>query len=199
MACFEPRVRRSYIFSNLARDIFEYENVSVVAQFRIEADWERHCNGNLKAHISSPEDNYLSAEKIVEKICNVFPDTRKIFAICDEPALLVPKEEIRQDVWSKHGVKLLFKSDFLNHFDINQLKPMHLSLIDFEIAVSAKTFVGLSRSTFSNMVSLQNYACKKKVVENHYIYNAVGESILKRTDNGCFSNPNRAAEISSAS
>jgi hypothetical protein len=194
LASFEPLVRQTYIFRKLKADVFEQAGIEMVAQFRIEADWERHCRENLDKHVPQPEDNFLPAVRIVEKILKTFPGTKRLFVICDEPALVMPKEVIRQEVFSRLGVEVFFKSDFLSGYVLDMLKPTQLSLLDFEIASSAKTFVGLSRSTFSNLTALQAYAVTRRPVAHHYIYNAVGPMLAQRTDNGCHANAYQATE-----
>jgi hypothetical protein len=62
-------------------------------------------------------------------------------------------------------------------------------LLDFELATSGKNYVGISRSTFSNMVTFEKYARTQKLVTTDYIYNNNLSELSLRTDNGGGVNP----------
>ena len=100
----------------------------------------------------------------------------------DEAALPRTPDSLRESCWNEHQIYLVFKSDFLTFDDMRHLKPVNLSLIDFEIALSAETFVGTSRSTFSNLAALQRNFMGKTL--NHFVYNKRGPHLVKRTDCG---------------
>lgn len=185
LRAFSARVNFSSLSKTIIGEVFGRQQVRIAAQFRIELDWRDHCQGSLNNHISTPEDNYLEPHQIVKKILNVFPETRKIYAICDEPALPDSKQNIKETILKDFEVELIFKSDILSSFDTLLLRPLHLSLLDFNVASIAPIFVGISRSTFSSMVSLENYARLKHNIGNHFIYNTTKNFISLRTDNGC--------------
>lgn len=186
------RISGSYMARCLRSDVFDRQNVSVSAQFRIELDWERHCRENLSVVHKAPEDMLISFDQIVGKIYKTLPGVSRIYVICDEPALPVDKQTIRNAVRREFNVDLIWKSDLLTRFDLDILTPLHLSLLDFEIAMNSEVFVGITRSTFSNMATLSKCALKEAPVKSHYVYNLVGPILGLRTDNGAFSDPVKA-------
>jgi len=90
---------------------------------------------------------------------------------------------------------LVFKSDFLSRAQMAALKPVNLSLLDFEMAMAAEVFVGTSRSTFSNLAALQKLCANANAPARHFIYNRAGPSLWARTDLGCHADPVAATEI----
>ena len=183
------RIGGSYLARQLRADIFGACGVAVVAQLRVEADWVRHCTDNLLRVHTAPEDMLLPFDAIVAKVMRTWPATRAIYAVCDEPALPVPKTVMRDLCRDRWGVHLLFKSDFLSAFEAQLLAPLHLALLDFEIALAAPRFVGLTRSTFSNLVTLEKAARTGRPVTDHHVYNKPGPLLAQRTDNGCHWDP----------
>ncbi len=140
-----------------------------------------------------PKTTIPSFTDIIRKICDTPSlDASLIYVVCDEAALPVNKSEIRDTARSEFGAELYWKSDFLPSDELDQLSLLSLSCLDFEMAVGAESFVGLSRSTFSNMVSLEKYARTGAPAEHQYIYNLAGPGVALRTDNGAFSVPKLA-------
>ncbi len=179
-----PILRTSYLMKKLKEDIFGKHKVAISAQFRIEPDWELHSAGFLRATVNGPEDYLISCDRIAEKIAKTLSTRREILVLCDEAAISIPKSDIRSSCRSKTGVKLIWKSDFLTQFELNKLNPLELSLIDFELALNSRHFVGLSRSTFSNMCTFEKFISTGKSDRTDYIYNKVGPQLSLRTDNG---------------
>jgi hypothetical protein len=192
LGSLRSRVGDSQLFRQLRKLVFHDREVLIAAQFRIERDWERHVVDNLRVKNLGPEDFLLSYDAIVGKIVSTFPDLKSIYFICDEPACDVSKDVMRNVVHDRFGVDLIWKSDFLGDFDRNLLTPLHLSLLDFEMGMDALCFVGLSRSTFSNMITLQKHSILQQHIMAHFIYNKASPEIARRTDNGCCFDPTRA-------
>ena len=189
-----PVMRDSELFRGLANDVFRRHDIRAVAALRIESDWARHCTNKLAWKAGPGEDNALSFREILTKIMrSISNDHRGIYVTSDEPALPARKDEIRGIARKEFGIELSWKSDFLSPQDVQSLSPLDLSLIDFEIAVAAERFVGISRSTFSKLVSFEKYARTRAHVQSHFIYNVVGPGLAIRKDNGAHQIPQLAA------
>jgi hypothetical protein len=179
-----PRVRSLDLLQNLKQKIFVENKICVTAQFRVESDWQFHSRVTLQPTIKKPEDFCISFDRIVSKILKTLPDTKKILVFSDEAALLTPKSEMVEHCKSKMGVELVWKSDFLSLNDLSSLNNLELSIIDFELAIAGVNYVGISRSTFSNMVTFEKYARTRQLVTSDYIYNTDHDGLGLRTDNG---------------
>ena len=189
-----PSPRISDLSHRLTDAAFGQQSIRLAVQLRIERDWAPHTNTRLRPNVGETEENDLSFKDILAKVANTLPaDASRIYAICDEAALPVPKEEIRQAVQREFSIELVWKSDLLDEAELNGLSLLDRSILDFEMAIAAELFVGLTRSTFSNMVVLEKYARTRAPVERHYIYNVIGPHLALRRDNGAFSVPAVAA------
>jgi len=183
-----PISQSSALLQRVAEATYREKGIRLAAQLRIERDWPQHTAERLKPVVGDAEDNAPSFSDIIAKICKTLPDNAfQIYVVCDEAALPVPKDEIRNEIKQKFGIDLFWKSDFLTNDELAGLSLLELSMLDFEMSVDAELFVGLSRSTFSNMVALEKYARTRMPVEGHYIYNIVGPQLAPRKDNGAFS------------
>lgn len=195
IASLRPHIRRSAALEILKDLVFKKHKIELAAQFRIERDWERHCRESLSIHLRGPEDYWQTYEQIVSKILRTMPEIRSIFVICDEPACPIPKETMRDICRRNFDVELFWKSDFQNTFDDFQFSSVEYSLIDFEIGLAAKLFVGITRSTFSSMISIEKHCAQRKPIASDFVYNKVGEAVARRTDNGFLSDPNTATQV----
>jgi hypothetical protein len=65
-------------------------------------------------------------------------------------------------------------------------------MIDFEMALNAPRFIGNSLSSFSNHVAVEKFARQRVPVRDHFIYNAPGDRVLERADNGLHVDPGHA-------
>ena len=101
----------------------------------------------------------------------------------DEKSMPASKDEIRAFSRARFGIDLLWKSDLLG-VNIEQLNPLDLSLIDYEIARYCPQFVGQTASTFANILCLEKFARTRKDVTGHFIYNCLGDMVRERRDNG---------------
>jgi len=179
-----PHIRKSSQLEKVFREVFEERNIEVAAQFRIESDWKLHSAVTLKPTVKNPEDFYLPFDGIVAKIVKTLPQTKKIFVFSDEAAMPNTKEEMNAISLEKFGVELFWKSDFLTADDLTPLNNLERSLLDFEIAKASKIYVGITRSTFSNMVTFEKFARSRDLVTTDYIYNNHLDELGLRTDNG---------------
>jgi hypothetical protein len=189
-----PRIRSSDVLKKVAQQAFEVHDIQVTAQFRIESDWKFHSAVTLKPTIKSLEDFYIPYDQIVAKIIKTLPETKKILVFCDEAALLTPKSEMYESCRAAFDVELFWKSDFLSAEDIASLNNLELSLLDFELATAGKNYVGISRSTFSNMVTFEKFARTRQSVTTDYIYNNNLSELSLRADNGGGVNPASATK-----
>jgi hypothetical protein len=180
-----PLCTRTELFARVRDRVFKEIGIGVVAQLRIERDWDFFSKVTLQPTVGSAEDYAPSFSEIMVKICNTISNpVRDIFVVCDEAALMVTKDEIRFVVREQFGIDLYWKSDILTKEEFAALNIIELSIIDFEIATRSGTFVGNTRSCFSNQVTFNRYAHTRAPVTDHYIYNLVGPQLGRRTDNG---------------
>ena len=195
-----PLARHSYIVSRLKQDIFRRRplrffskgEMVLAAQFRIESDWRFYSAVTLQPTIGDNEDFHITYDRIAGKIKKTIPNAKRILVICDEAAVSESKEDIRHVCKRQFDLDLVWKSDFLTPFEMNALGPLVLSMIDFELAMGADKFVGLSRSTFSNMVTLEKFAAARSRITTDFIYNGNGAHLHQRTDNGAHADPRDA-------
>ncbi|HQU05182.1 MAG TPA: hypothetical protein PLT25_10780, partial [Acidocella sp.] len=108
----------------------------------------------------------------------------KIYVVCDEKNLPVSKEDIRKATVDKFGLNLIWKSDILSEDELNSFSLLDLSIIDFEMAVRGPYFVGLSRSSFSNLANFEAFTRTGNPNVNHYVYNCAGPGLARRYDFG---------------
>jgi hypothetical protein len=157
--------------------------IGTVVQLRIEEDWALHAQ-ELRQQNGDSEDHALGFMQILAKVRKTFPDLNLIYATSDEKSMPASKNEIRALCRGAFGIGLLWKSDLLPTSLIDQLTSLDLSVIDFEIAKGSPRFVGLTSSTFSNMLCFEKLVATKKPVRGHYIYNCPGDVVVERKDNG---------------
>ena len=190
-----PLVCDSDELRHLKESVFSTRQVAIVAQLRIEKDWTGYISNILSNIIGNSEQNLLPVDAIIGKIkTSISAPTSDIYVVSDEAGLPIPKEEIRDLVKNNFGIDLHWKSDFLSDSSLRNLSLLDLSLMDFEVAIESKIFVGLSRSTFSSAVSLEKYSRTRSDVKQHYIYNADGITLAERDDNGAFEQASLAAD-----
>lgn len=189
-----PRISHSEEFAAVASKLFLHEGVSVVAQLRVESDWVTHSINGLKGRLSADEDYCISADQIIAKIRNTLGDTGPIYVTCNERYLPSLKDEIRKTVKEKTGADIIFKSDIVAEDIGGRMGNFSLSVFDFEIAKMAPIFVGLTRSTFANMLALERFVTGFSATKRDYAYNLPGAALGLRTDFGTQTSPEAAVK-----
>jgi len=183
MTSLRPRMASSRIFLRLKDFLFAALGIRIAIQLRIEHDWQVHAQG-LRSALGDAEDYAIGFIEILSKVRNTFPDLRLAYITSDEPSMPATKDAIRGFSRTRFGIDLLWKSDLLDGHQLEQLNPLDLSMIDFEIARYCPLFVGQTASTFANMTCLEKFARTRADVTGQYIYNCLGDRVRERKDNG---------------
>lgn len=162
---------------------------TIAVQLRVERDWHQHIRKKLAANsgIDRGREIILDPARIFDKIC-AQPDLNgasTLLVCCDEDDLIDSREHIAS-LADARGFKAIFKSQISDAFPESRLKR---SVVDFSICCELERYVGLSMSTFSNML------CMTKTHDLgtfpfHYIYDAEGDQVLRRYDCGRAVAPN---------
>jgi hypothetical protein len=144
-------------------DIFGRQEVGI--HIRIENDWVNHCKEN---------SSFPKEESVLSDINNLIEIYKKssiyndfLFFSCGESQESIINSFEKSNITSRY----YYNSDF--EYEIN-------AAINFEILVDTEIFIGLTRSTFSNLIS-----CKRALIgnDNSYIYN-YNNKIIRRVDKG---------------
>jgi hypothetical protein len=183
LASLQPRIASNPVLRQLKNFVFASLGIQTAIQLRIEHDWQIHAQ-NLRANLGDGEDYAIGFMQILSKVRTTFPDLRLAYVTSDEKSMPASKDEIRTFSRSRFGIDLLWKSDLLGSAQLNQLNPLDLSMIDYEIARSCPVFIGQTASTFANILCLEKFARTRKDVSGHFIYNCLGEMVRERRDNG---------------
>lgn len=162
----------------------------VMLQLRIERDWCDYLAKRQKR--TDGGETTTDPRRIFGKISRT-PELRDhsvVLACCDEDDLLQDQTDLKNDA-RDFGLTLIFKSDIEKHtsFPPSRLKR---SAIDFEMCLMTERYVGLTRSSFSNMVCLLKSLETAPEHPEHYIYNAKGDCVVRRLDHGLRVEPNEA-------
>jgi hypothetical protein len=179
----------------LMGSVFGHYDIDTVVQLRIEEDWVIHSNNHMKLVVHQPEDYNITAPQIILKLKKTFPECERAYVTCDERYIFAPKQQISQDVRNETGVEIIWKSDILSVEEFQSLPPVTTSLVDFEIAKTADRFVGLTRSTFANLVTFERFARSFRDCGRDFAYNVPGKRLARRTDRGGQDNPYAACAL----
>lgn len=131
---------------------------------RLESDWQKY-SVNKKKKIDSNEIMLVDLDIFIELYKELF--NKNIFFTSGEN-----QDSIKNKLTSKN-IKSNFYFNSKLEYEIN-------AAINFEICSQSDKFIGLSRSTFSNLITLKRFLNKN---DNSYIYN-LNNKILKRIDAG---------------
>ncbi len=172
------------------------EPAPTVVQMRIETDWQLFSAITLEPTVGSTEDYLPDFGEIIAKVINTFgSDLGEVYVVCDEASLPVPRDEIRRVALEVFGMSLRWKSDLLLPQFLDGLSVIERSILDFDMAVGADRFVGLTRSTFSNLATFERYCRTGAPVRRHYVYNIPGPKVLERHDNGAYAFADAAVRL----
>lgn len=158
----------------------EIENKNAI-HVRIEDDWvlksQKMENTRKQKRINMTKDeSFLTdCDTLIEMYKNKF--NGNVFFTTGQNQLLVKKKFADNNIDSD----FLFTKEL--EYEIN-------AAINFELCCKAKIFIGLTRSTFSNLISL-----KRSLLNNDksYIYN-FKKTIFLRKDKGLHGDPQKAIE-----
>jgi hypothetical protein len=175
-----PRIVADAKFLALKNFVFASLGVQTTLQLRIERDWRRHAQG-LLPKVQGTDDVAIGFDEILRRTANTFPDLRLAYVTGDELSMPASKEDIRAHALDRFGIRLIWKSDLINLAEFN---PLDLSLIDFEIARYSPRFIGISYSSFANLLCIEKFASLRLPVRGHFIYNHLGDILHERHDNG---------------
>jgi hypothetical protein len=186
----QPKVASSQIFARIATAVFHAHNINTVVQTRYEEDWRIHSQYSLEPVLGNKEEFCISPDFIILKVANSFPDNPgMVYISCDQKHMPFSKEDTKRQIFERSGIVTLWKSDLLTEEEYQQMTPLDASLIDFELAVVSERFVGLSRSTFANLVTFQRFSDAYRNRNVDYVYNLPGDRLGARVDAGTADDP----------
>lgn len=145
-------------------DYYKSDKKYTALQIRTESDWERYAKVKKAA---KNEKIFVSLDGII-KMLSDFEMIGGLFFTSGQNHLKISYNLKKEGINSQY----CYEPDY--EYEIN-------AAINFEICCQAEYFIGLSRSTFSNLISL-----KRAVVLNNdqsFIYN-YKDKILRRQDKG---------------
>ena len=133
-------------------------------QIRTESDWVRYAQSN---EIGGQEKILVPLNEIL-KMISEFDFKGDLFFTSGQNHNLITE-----------GIKKLGITSF--HYYNPNLEYEINAAINFEICCKSERFIGLSRSSFSNLISLKRASILKN--DQSYIYN-YGNKIMRRVDKG---------------
>lgn len=152
-------------------------------QMRIETDWRAHLRRKgLTPGRSESIEIVLEPSRIFQKIRSqpALDGLEDIVIFCDESVLAVGKDELAV-LAARHGLRAHFKSDI--SMSENLSSSLQNSFVDFNIGLLAQAYVGLSMSTFSNVLCI-DAAYRAAGHPQHFIYDAPSDRVEPRLDYG---------------
>jgi len=159
--------------TNIYKTFKEIENKNAI-HIRIESDWIPYSQGKNKKKTEN-EIYLINCDNLISMYINKFKDN--VFFTTGQNQLHIQKKFLEKKI----------KSDFLFNKD---LEYEINAAVNFELCSKAKIFIGLSRSTFSNLISLKRHL---NGTNNSYIYNLNNDLILRK-DNGLHCDPEKSVK-----
>tara|TARA_B100000902_G_scaffold226247_1_gene214809 strand:- start:24908 stop:26932 length:2025 start_codon:yes stop_codon:yes gene_type:complete len=154
----------------LVNIINNIENKNAV-HIRIENDWVQYSKTKK---VIKNETLLIKLETLINIYKEKWNNSELFFTTGENHDIIL--EKLKEN---NIGSKYFFLKN--KNYEIN-------AAINFELCLRSKNFVGLSRSTFSNLVTLKRCLNDKK---SNYIYN-YNEQILLRIDMGLHPNPKKS-------
>ena len=165
-------VLKSLRLNKNLQDILDNQlNNKIVVQFRVESDWQNHVKHhdfNYRNEIPFSDSN-----DIIKMLRVKFKDFNEVFFTTGE------KHTEIERLLSDERIKSNYFYDSTLEYEIN-------AAINFEIIANSDIYVGISRSTFSNLLTLKRQLLLEN--NNNYIYNYNNEIVL-RNDFGLYPHP----------
>lgn len=186
----------SYIYRELTIDFFKHLIPSVymknkidffteqslpyeaVCQLRIEDDWPLEVEDSWAERKEKITTSQIDRSRtIFKKIKNTLPEIRKIYVTYDKNGLQCTFEEIASMAKNEFAFELKEKKYLSNKIE-NPNGVLEASIIDFEIAVSAKKYIGTNTSSFSSLSALTVFCRNAENRSQRYLYNIEGANLI---------------------
>jgi hypothetical protein len=134
-------------------------NIKNALHLRIESDWIKYTNKDKYA--------YIDINNIIKFYIESEIFYNKIFFTSGENQIEISENFKNNNI------------EFSYFFDINYEYELNAA-INFEILVNSEKFIGITRSTYSNLITIKRSLNNNN---NNYIYN-LNNKIIKRVDKG---------------
>ncbi|MCB1639066.1 MAG: hypothetical protein KDI15_09485, partial [Thiothrix sp.] len=172
----------------------DFNENALALQLRIELDWQQHIERKIKKGWGS-EWHYHTFDEIFEKIKNhqFLKNKSRIFACCDISGLDIDIRDLRGFSRAKYGFDLVIRDkDSGFYFKESSIKN---AAFDFMLCLSFDAYVGLSRSTFSNLLCVTKSILSEKSFD-HYVYDSGRSFVERRIDAGLEADPEKSTSLS---
>tara|TARA_B100001113_G_scaffold353684_1_gene359139 strand:+ start:4727 stop:5614 length:888 start_codon:yes stop_codon:yes gene_type:complete len=149
----------------------DIQNIDAL-HIRIESDWIKYAKGKKKP--DKDQIYIIDLKTLISHYKSTFPNRRATFFTTGENHENIKKEFLLSNI------------DTCYHYN-NNLDYETNAAINFELCCQANRFIGLSSSTYSNLISF-----KRSLNNRHssFIYN-YKNAILERHDSGLYADPNQ--------
>lgn len=147
----------------------------VTIHLRLESDWQ---NYSKTKKVNNDETLLIDLNKFIDMYNLTSFSRTNVFFTSGENQLEIKKALNDKQI----DTSFFFNKEF--EYELN-------AAINFEICCQSKTFIGITRSTFSNCISLKR-ACLGR--DESYIYN-LNDKIQKRIDKGLQLEANRSVNV----
>ena len=151
-------------YENLVKEYIS-SGLDIAIQIRTESDWKEYAERKILS--DSKESIFVSLDRLIDMIPTVSKSKNIFFTSGENHDEIISRfKELDYNVSYFFDPKL--------EYEIN-------AAINFEICSRAGIFIGNSRSSYSNLISLKRAILLEK--DNSYIYN-YGDRIHRRVDKG---------------